>query len=113
MPSDPRPPGGLSRDAEADLLCLAWQEMTQRPVAAIEPLLREDRFLDAAIELAGEVMGGGRLLGWQLTFTSVGPPYAVQLFHGGPAERTTEGTSDLAPSVAFTRAVRQWRDGRA
>ena len=94
---------------EADLLRLAWEELTPRSSCAIEGMLADDQFLDAAIELAKVVVGEDHLLGWRGTFTSAGPPYEVRLFHGGRHAEESTGSSDLALSIAFVGAIRRWR----
>lgn len=94
---------------EADGVARAWVAHRGALPQRIDHLIETGRYLDAAIELAQEMIGEPPLAGWRLRFTSAGGPYAVELLNSAGAPLPGgAGASEVALSDAFLNAIDGW-----
>ncbi|MGE0846347.1 MAG: hypothetical protein AB7L41_08750 [Flavobacteriaceae bacterium] len=100
----PQPPFGA--DDEARLVEESWTRYQGHVPRHVRDLVEAGRYLDAAIELARQVIGEPPLIGWRMAFTSAGGPYEVQLLFDRPRlEANATGASEQALSAAFLDAI--------
>lgn len=91
---------------EATAVRGAWHSLHGNIPNVVNAIIEQDRFLEAAIELARAILGDANFLGWRASFTSAGGPYTVTLFLGEAfSTQTLEGRSNTALSAAFINAV--------
>lgn len=101
---------------EAGILRSAWREMTSSLPDAPEDLIARHRFTEAALDLVEHVVGHDQLVGWRLTFTSVGGPYSATLFARRFNSARIEEIgkeNDTSLSVAIVDALRFWLESSA
>jgi hypothetical protein len=98
---------------DAAILRDAWLEMTSSLPDAPADLIARQRFTEAALDLVEDVIARDQLVGWRLTFTSVGGPYGAILFarrsDGGTVEEIRQ-ENDASLSMAIVDALRVWRE---
>lgn len=96
---------------EADNLRTAWLDMTSSLPQEQEYLIAQHRLIEAALDLVEYVIGHDQLIGWRLTFTSVGGPYSATLFvrrTGTVIIGEIRHEDDLSLSAAIVDVIRTW-----
>jgi hypothetical protein len=98
---------------EAAALRSAWHNLYGTVPSTVNVALEQDRYLEAAIELARTILGEDGFVGWRASFTSAGAPYDVKIFLGaGFSQKTLDGQSSTALSAAFIDAIAAYQEIR-
>lgn len=91
----------------------AWRSLAGMLPASTEQSIARGEVFYSALELAEYLIGTNNLVGWRISFTTDGGPYAAALLLKDPGAETQSEIAASHPTslaLAFTSVIRKWAD---